>query len=166
MHIKSALITAVFGLFAATAAQATTISVGSGWQYFSFGGEGSSWSDTFEFTLTESARLNVTDAYLSGDQFAVYLNGNLLGNTSAPGSTGDQIGGDYDAAFADSRWSSASFILGAGTYQVSGTTLLSPFGSGGAALQLAPVPEPETYAMMGLGLAAVALARRRSKKAA
>lgn len=165
MQIKSAIVAAVLGLFSAVSAQATTLNVGDDWTYFSFGGEGSSWSDTFEFTLTDTAVLKVTDAYLSGDQFAVYNFGSLLGLTSVPGSTGDQIGSDYSAAFADSRWSSGAYVLGAGTYQISGTTVLSPFGSGGAGIQLAPVPEPETYALMGMGLTALMVLRRRNKKA-
>lgn len=165
MKITSALFAAALSLVAATQAQATTLTVGSDWTFFSFGAEGSAWSDTFEFTLTESAVFKVTDAYLSGDQFAVYNFGSLLGLTSAPTTTGDSIGGDYDAAFADPRWSSASFVLGAGSYQITGLATLSPFGTGGAAVQLAPVPEPETYAMLGAGVAALMLARRRKQKA-
>ncbi|XZG71575.1 FxDxF family PEP-CTERM protein [Chitinibacteraceae bacterium HSL-7] len=162
MAIKSWLLAAAL---AATpfVSQAAVVTPGF-WQTFDFDGVDSDWSDTFSVTLTSGAWLKVTDAYMAGDQFEVFANGYSLGLTSIPTGYGDQIGGDYDAAFADSRWSSGSFYLGAGTWTISGITRVSPFGSGSAALQVAPVPEPETYALMGLGLLGLAAARRRSQK--
>ena len=164
----------VVGLIALTPAKAATvtISVGDGWHDFGFGGVGSNWSNSFAFTLLSTATLRVTDAFLSGDRFNILQilpTSVSLGQTSAPGSSGDQVGGNYDAAFADSRWSSGSFVFGPGSYEVTGTVTASPFGGGGGAVQLvaggvaSAVPEPATWAMMLIGFAGLGLASRRKQ---
>lgn len=147
-------------------ANATALTLDGDWSAFSFGDVGSSWSSSYTFTLTSTANLQVTDAYLSGDQFSVYSNGTLLGNTSLPTTLGSQIYGDFNSAFKDSTWSSGSWTLGPGTYEISGTTLLSPYNGGAAALRLitAAVPEPETYALMGVGLLGLLAAHRKKSK--
>ena len=167
MKKLSLALSAVAAAAALVSAPAHALSVGSGWESFVFGGVGSSFSGTYSFTLSSSALLKVTDAFLSGDQFDVTDFGSSIGATSAPGSVGDQIGADYDGAYADARWSSGTYLLAAGSHSISGTVLLSPFGSGGAALELtaAPVPEPETYALMAGGLGLVAFMARRRKAA-
>lgn len=146
-------------------ASATVLVVDGGWQPFSFGGVGSSWG-VFTFELTGSAELQVTDAFASGDQFEVFINTVSQGQTSAPTTIGDNIGNNYSAAFLDPRWSSGSFLLGPGSYTISGTTTLSPFGSGGAAIQLisGAIPEPGTWAMMIVGFGFVGGAMRFAKR--
>lgn len=150
---------------------AVLITVDSGWQDFTFADVGSAWSDTFEFTLTDTAWFAVTDAYMSGDRFEFFVDGVSVGATSMPTVEGDQINDDYDAAFADARWSSAEIMLGAGTYQVSGLTLLSPFGSGRAAVQLSstalggpgfvPVSEPGILVLFSVALAGLFIRSRK-----
>jgi hypothetical protein len=111
-------------------AQAAPYTVGSGWASFNFGGVGSSWDRTFDFTLTAPAILKVTDGGLDGDRFNVTDNGVSIGNTSIPVNDGSQIFDNYDGAFADSRWSSQWWVLFPGSHSISGTAILSPQGSG------------------------------------
>jgi hypothetical protein len=165
--MTAAVALAAASFLAVAPASADPLAVDGGWHEFSFGGQGSAFSPTYEFTLSTSGWLKVTDAFLSGDQFEVYSNSALLGATSVPGSQGDQINGDYDTAFADARWSSGAWLLGPGSYSIEGIVLASPFGGGGGAMRVdtaGAVPEPSTWAMMigGLGLAGVALRRRRA----
>ncbi|MCC2616071.1 PEP-CTERM sorting domain-containing protein [Aestuariibacter halophilus] len=172
-NVKGLLAAGVLA-FGTLPAHASIITLDSGWQSFSFDDVGSAWSQTFEFTLTDTAWFSVTDAYLSGDQFEFFVNGAYIGVTSAPTSQGDQISNNFDGAFADSRWSSAEIMLTAGSYVVSGSTVLSPYGSGGAAVQLSSqsmggpvftdptrVSEPGTAAMLFLAVAGLFLRNRK-----
>jgi len=144
-----------------------------GADYFHFEDVGSGWvaSKTdltpisFEFTLTTQGILIVTDAYYAGDQFEVFNYGTSLGTTSPvlPDSTINEP--DPDRASADPRWSSAFFILDPGSYSITGISLVSPFGKGGAYLQVDPpiVPIPSSLLLLGSGIFALA-GWRRSRK--
>ncbi|MER2520080.1 MAG: hypothetical protein ABTQ34_05255 [Bdellovibrionales bacterium] len=148
-------VTAAIAILAmAPQAQAASIAIGVDnlWHDFTFGGQGSSWSDNFTFTLSAPAYLKVTDAFNSGDQFSVYNFAAFLGNTSVP-TNGSDLGANYDAAFASALFSHASFLLGPGTYDISGFATLSPFGGGRAAVQLSSVPLPAALPLLAMGLA-------------
>lgn len=158
----------VFLLSVPQAAHAIPLVIDSGWQSFGFGAVESSWGTDYQFTLLGTGSLKVTDAFLSGDQFDVLNSGSSIGLTSVPGSTGDQIGSNYDAAFADSRWSSREYILSPGSYDISGIVVLSPFQGGGAAIRLDTgnpqadaVPEPATMVLLGSGLLSTVALRKR-----
>ena len=160
---------AALGLALVSGAQASTALVaGSGWQSFLFGGVGSSWSTDYTFTVgAGGATLKVTDAFLAGDRFSVgdAPAGTNLGNTSVPTGYGQQIGANYDAAYASPLWSHGVWYFGAGSYDITGTAIVSPFGGGGAAVELSSgVPEPSTWALMGLGFAGLAFAGLRGRR--
>ena len=110
------------------------------WERFTFGPEGDMIIISL-FITDEFPQLQVTDAFSSGDRFSVRLV-DRAGTVdefvcSEPTSVGDEIGADYDAAFADDRWSSGEVYLthrGPLSMEISVTD--SPFGQGGAAYRL------------------------------
>lgn len=147
----------------ASAAYAGPIAVGGGWQEFFFAGVGSGANgNPYTFTATQTVVLKVTDAFNAGDRFEVFLGGLSAGQTSVPTALGDNIGNDYDGAFADARWSSGSWVLAPGNYSMELYTTVSPFASGRAAFRVDnAIPEPSTYAFVLSGLAAAFAIRRR-----
>jgi hypothetical protein len=154
---------------AAGAAQASTpLVLDAGWSQFSFGGVASSFSTDYSFTLAGPAVLKVTDAYLDGDQFDITINGVDQGPTSTPVNDGTTVDSDFDAAFASPKFSHAAYNLGAGTYDVTGTVVQSPYGGGGAGIELsspvAGVPEPATWGMMILGFLGLGAALRTGRR--
>jgi hypothetical protein len=154
------------------------ITVGSGWQTFLFGdtvffpdfqdADGNTLDITF--TLTAPTVLRVTDGFFDGDQFDVDIFNDTthkftLGATSTPVSDGAFIGDNWSGAFfTDPRFSHRAFLLGPGTYDVTGFVIQSPFGAGQGALELGAVPEPATWAVMLTGFAGLGLALRRSRR--
>lgn len=141
--------------------QALPLPANGAWQEFQFGVAGSPWSTepdgapiSFDFVLLNPTFLQVTDAGLSGDRFAVIVNGGARRLTSVPGDGGD-ISLDFDAAFVDSRWSSGSFLLSGGSYSVTGFAIDSPFdaGIGGVRLQqIQQIDEPAAVSLLLIGL--------------
>jgi len=105
---------------------AETLSVGTGWEEFTFGGVGSAWSRTYDYSSSSATVFRVVDAGLSGDQFPV----TGLGTTSSPGASAGPVGNDFLAAFIDPAFSRGTYLLPAGTRSIGGTTGLSPFGGG------------------------------------
>ncbi len=71
----------------------------------------------FTFSVTSAGYLDVTDAFIAGDQFEVYDFDSMIGTTSYPQSDTDATE-DPDVAFADPRWSSGSFQLGPGEHSI------------------------------------------------
>ncbi|MGD1916591.1 MAG: GC-type dockerin domain-anchored protein [Phycisphaerales bacterium] len=117
------------------------------WTPFTWGGLGD--VVTVPVEVTDSCRfIKVTDAFLSGNEFSVrVLDGATeiaAFDTSETTLEGDDIGSDYDGAFADERWSSGSVEVGTpGNYTVEITVTRDPFGGGGAAVEVATsVPPP------------------------
>ena len=82
-----------------------------------------------------------------------------------PTTTGDGIGADYDMAFTDLRWGSREFSLGPGSHSITGTTKLSPFDQGGAALRvdLKQIPELASMLLISIGLVGLGFTRRRRR---
>jgi len=165
MNVKAVLACATLALaLAGGTARADTLVIGGGWDPFFFGDVGSSFST--DFTFTGPADFRVTDAYLDGDQFDITINGVDQGPTSTPVNDGTTFSNDYDAAFASPLFSHGSYELGPGTYLVTGTVVLSPYGGGGAAAELvAATPLPSTWTMLIAGFIGLGfLGYRRTKK--
>jgi hypothetical protein len=159
-------------MLAAGPASAMTLAVDSQWRPFDFGGTSSAWFDlftgdplTFSFSLVGPAVLNVVDGGLTGDRFEVFDGMTSLGFTSVPGDAGaESMFDDFAAAFADGRWSRASFVLGPGSYEIRGIAAASPLDGGIGGVQLTVVPLPGALAMMLGGLALGGLVVRRNAR--
>jgi hypothetical protein len=156
---------------------------GGGWSEFFFGDTvffpdfQTLGGDTIDFTfdLTQSTFLRITDGFNDGDQFAVTING-VTSDTSPTVFTGNNIFDNWTSVFTDpsigATYSHMTYLLGAGSYTVTGVAILSPFGSGSAAIELGgvdglpAVPEPTTWALMLVGFGGLGAMLRQSRRKA
>lgn len=172
MSMKSVLLAGVCALTLGSAVQAATLSVDGGWSGFTFGSAGSSWSQSYSFTLSQKAYVLVTDAFYPGDILSVTFAAgpfSFTAYTSSVDTLGANIGDDYTAAWLSEDFSSFSLELGPGSYTVSGKAYVSPYGGGGAAISLVsalpltvvPLPASGLLLLGGLGLAGAAARRKR-----
>lgn len=133
---------------------------------------GSILSYTFSVASGSVATLSVVDAGFYGDTFTVYANGVALGETSSvPVAEFDALADtlDPEQAWADARYSRASYTLGAGTWTLTGTLLQSLLiegealnaTSGGVRLSISAVPEPDASALAVAAAGALLLLSRR-----
>jgi hypothetical protein len=165
-------------LAASGASMADPIAVDAGWYGFCFDagvgnpayaggcqnkGVGEA-GNPFTFTLSGNGILKVTDAFLYGDIFDVFINGAVVPSftTSAPGISATETD-DPDVAFNGGIYSSGSILLGAGNYSVTIFTNATVADGGGymeVQTRGTTVPEPDALALCGLALAALAWSRR------
>jgi len=145
---------------------------GNGWIDEVYTGDDSALSFTFTIAAGDRGTLTVVDTGFAGDTFTITNGGAVLGTTSSvpAGTSAGATVFDYDAALANPAYSNGVFILGAGTYSISGALLQSVDGDldstlGGVRLSVSPIPEPTNPALMIAGLAAVAALARRRKSA-
>lgn len=179
MSIKSKLLALCIGI-APISAHAITVPLAQGpsWTEFRFSIDldGGAWLEandnlsiiSFDISVSEESYLQVTDAHRSGDQFEVFSNGSSLGLTSDTASIGEEIGGAYNRAFADDRWSSGQWLLAPGDHTVTGFIRVQPENFGRGALRVvsvSSVPVPASLPLMlGVGAVFGTLAVRRKRK--
>lgn len=129
---------------------------------------------SFQFTVNAGsvAQLTVVDTGFSGDRFSVSVNGIAQAPTTAAANSYPVAIGqaDFDTALGNADYSRGLYLLGAGTYTVTGTLLSSALDgtgaplnatSGGLKVDVSAVPLPAAAWLMLSGLGAMGLRLRR-----
>ncbi len=185
--MRKVLIAAAVALapfFMAQSASAVPISTDGTWfQADEFHAPGSFFATTWDFTCSDSCTLDVSDWAVISDLFEVFDNALSIGLTSIVPSW-DVLGctgafdpacftTDPDAAWADARYSKASFLLSAGFHSISIlTNFIPPTSVGGGQfadstvqLRVNEVPLPAAFGFLAVGLAGLGVLGRRRKPA-
>jgi hypothetical protein len=139
--------------------------IGGGWQPFNWDVSISPTNSdgAFTFTADSPVQLDVTDAYIDGDRFQVLDFSVSLGLTSVPTDDGSWTNSP-DAAFADARWSSGTFLLGAGEHSIELVTVQTATGANEGTGYLRVVPEPSTWALVAATFGGLLVMRKGTKK--
>jgi PEP-CTERM motif-containing protein len=171
------------GLGASARAETVAVTVDAGWYQFdvdeftaeSGGLEWISFADgsplSFTFTTASDVLLTVVDAGFGGDMFEVFNGLASLGTTSSVPSAATLtsiVPPNFDAALAAANYSFATFLLGAGSYSITGRLAQSAIDEFGAlnatvgGLRVASVvPLPASLLLLLSGSGLLGLIRRR-----
>lgn len=124
------------------------------WKTFRFQDSSSNQKETFVVESEEPFQVLLTDLYCPGDRFKVFINGEDMGMSSeVPQNVFesdlmdiDQRTGHCklstaspDVAYFDENWSKKAIDLRPGKYVIEVKTEESPYGSGYAAIRMAPI---------------------------
>ena len=162
----------------ASTVSAGPIAVDAGWYGFCFEGVGSPATagcqndatagvtgNQITFASAGSVLLKVTDAFQYGDIFSLVIDAALPVLTSLVAVDASGVTTDPDLAFADLGYSKYSTVLGPGAHTLDIFVDTSPFGGGGAYVEVESVPEPATLLLFGMGSFGLLSLRRRSNAA-
>lgn len=115
----------------------TVLEVNNGWQPFYFGDSGtwamaSNSSGAFYTAFPIPIVLRITDAFITGDRFALYLNGTLLGNTTLPVVNSTTYTQYPNEAWLQANYTHGEWIIPSGLHRFTIKVLNSvdPMGSG------------------------------------
>ncbi len=170
--------------FVVQPASALTVSTDGTWyQADEFMPPGSFFTTTWDFTCSDSCTLDVSDWAVISDLFEVFDSALSIGLTSIVPSW-DTLGCtgpfdplcftiDPDTAWADARYSKASFLLSAGFHSISIlTNFIPPTSAGGGQfpdstvqLRVNEVPLPAAFGFLAAGLVGLGALGRRRKPA-
>lgn len=124
---------------------------------------GGFFNETWTATVAETVR--ITDLYVPGDNYEVYVNNNLVATTSVGG------GGAYDSnpasAWTESQFAHVLLDVNAGDMITIYDTPPAPYGDGTYSISAIPVPEVTTAGagallLLPFAAAAVRMLRRNS----
>lgn len=90
----------------------------------------------FTFESSYRVRVDITDAFMKGDQFNVYDNGILIGTTPSVEISDDSTTGDPAAAFADPTYSNGSFYVEAGSHAITIEIINNYYNGGGGYIRV------------------------------
>jgi len=121
-------------LLVGAATLAGPITIDGGWHYAEWYGAGQVWTDgPYTFTAATPVILEVRDDFMVGDQFRVYDDGSLLGDTSAPGP----------------GYSTGEWTLLAGAHSITILVIMNPYDYGGFYLQVTTSPDSTPPTILG-----------------
>jgi hypothetical protein len=111
------------------------------------------------------ATIDVTDAFLNGEQFSILDFGTQIGVTNSVTATGHTCGSDPEDCILDPQMSHIELAVGPGSYSLSISVIADPNGPGAAYFSVlngtpSVVPEPATWLTVAAGLALVLITRR------
>ena len=115
----------------------TVLELNNGWQPFFFGSNdtwavASNTSEAFYTNYKISTVIRITDAFETGDRFALYLNGTFLGNTTIGTINSTTYTTNPDESWVQSNYSHGEWLIPAGLHRFTIKVLNSvdPIGSG------------------------------------
>ena len=126
------------------------------------------------WTTAKTSDVLITDIYVPGDNYNVYLNGGYLGTTNAADCTADGadgcvVGGSKYTYNGNEGWASPIFahfeifnVAPGNIVSISVATI--PTGFSDSTVAITSVPEPSTWAMMLLGFAGLGFAGYRASR--
>ena len=129
-------------------------------------------TSTPPWTFSGPAGITITDLFNRGDQFALFDNSVLVGDTSTPINDAGitcpttSVGNDIVACLADPGYSHGTFLLGSGAHSLTIEVIQNAAGNtaGAAVFQVSGVPEPSAFVpLFGVGLLGLVSLRRRMR---